>query len=421
MFVELYRCLMTCIFPILRVTYIQKRKKQGKEHQTRFNERLGIYTKSRPNGKLIWLHGASVGEAVSMLPLIDRLLKEDQNLSVMVTTGTLTSAEIMEKRLPPRAFHQFIPFDVPSFAKGLLDHFKPDAVLWFESELWPSLLYEIHQREIPLILVNGRVSDKSFAVWKRFKFVAKEILGCFSLCLGQSELDKNRLILLGAKKAACFGNIKYAGQALPVDTNELNALKTIFSKRRIFLISSTHHNEEELLLQYMPMLVHSVPNVMVIVVPRHPNRGKEVADLFIRHNFDTALRSKGQPVTENTAVYVADTIGEMGLWYALAEVVFVGGSLIPHGGQNFMEPARDKCAVIVGPHMHNFKEMLYRGKSAHAVWQFDNASDIMEEVINLFSDDELLRERQQDAYSWTVKEGQVLDGICQVLNRELQR
>ena len=160
MVIGIYKTLITLVFPVLKATYIRKRRRTGKEHPVRFNERLGLYKRPRPEGKLYWMHGASVGEAVSMLPLIDKLLKEDPELSIMVTTGTLTSAEIMAKRLPPRAFHQFIPFDVPAYAKRLLKHFRPDAVLWFESELWPSLLSEIKAAKIPLILVNGRISDR---------------------------------------------------------------------------------------------------------------------------------------------------------------------------------------------------------------------------------------------------------------------
>ena len=420
MFIRMYRILISLVFPILLVTYIRKRRKSGKEHPLRFNERLGLYKRPRPEGKLFWFHGASVGEAVSMLPLIDRLLKEDPNLSILVTTGTLTSAEIMEKRLPPRAFHQFIPFDVPKYAKRLLNHFKPDAALWFESELWPSLLSETHRRKIPLILVNGRISDKSFAMWRKFKFISQEILNCFSCCLGQSEQDKNRLILLGAKKAACFGNIKYAGQPLPVDEAKLTELKVKINGRKVFLISSTHDNEEEQLAAHFAQLKQSVADILIIVVPRHPHRGAEIQEMLERKGFKTALRSKGGEIGADIDVYIADTIGEMGYWYALSPIVFVGGSLVAHGGQNFMEPARDKCAVLVGPYMHNFVEMMDRAKVAHAVWRMASANDVIEEVIQLFNDDEELKEKQENAYQWTVKESQVLDGICQALQKELQ-
>lgn len=421
MMIGLYKALMTVAFPLLRVTYIKKRQRIGKEHPLRFHERVGVYKHPRPAGRLYWLHGASVGEAVSMLPLIDRLLQDDPELSIMVTTGTLTSAEIMEKRLPKRAFHQFIPFDVPRFARNLITHFKPDAVLWFESELWPSLVSEIHKAKIPLILVNGRISDKSFHNWQKFPAAAKEILGCFNLCLGQSEQDRMRLKHLGAKRAECFGNLKYAGMPLPADADKLADLKTRIGTRPVFFISSTHHNEEEQLAEHFQRLWQIVPEVLVILAPRHPNRGKDIAAMLERKGFATALRSSGQELTAETAVYVADTIGEMGLWYAVADISFVGGSLIKHGGQNFMEPARDKNAVIVGPFMHNFTEMMARAKAAGAVWQVMSAADVIEEVIGLFKEPEEMKQRQEKAYNWTVKESAVLDGIAAALKQELKR
>lgn len=421
MIIGIYKALMTMAFPLLKVTYIKKRQRIGKEHPMRFSERLGQYRYPRPAGKLYWLHGASVGEAISMLPLIDRLLKDDPELSIMVTTGTLTSAEIMAKRLPKRAFHQFIPFDVPRFARRLIAHFKPDAVLWFESELWPALISEIHKAKIPLLLVNGRISDKSFQNWQKFRSAAKEILGCFNLCLGQSEQDRVRLQHLGAKRTACYGNLKYAGVPLPTDAEKSADLKARIGNRPVFFVSSTHHNEEEQLAVHFQRLAEVVPGVLVIIAPRHPNRGKEIAEMLERKGFDTALRSAGEELTAQTAVYVADTIGEMGLWYALSAVSFVGGSLISHGGQNFMEPARDKNAVIVGPYMHNFTEMLARAKAAGAVWQVMSSADVIEEAIELFKEPDVLRERQENAYNWTVKEAAVLDGIATALQQELKR
>ncbi len=421
MVIGLYKILITLIFPILKCTYIKKRQRRGKEHPVRFSERIGIYKKQRPEGKLYWFHGASVGESVSMLPLIDKLLKEDENLSIMVTTGTVTSAEIMEKRLPERAFHQFIPYDVPKFVKNLINHFKPDAVLWFESELWPSFLSEIKKRKIPFILVNGRISDRSYANWKKFRFVSEELLSCFSLCLGQSEQDKNRLKFLGAKKVDCVGNIKYAGMPLNPDKDMLNELKERVKNRRVFVLSSTHHNEEEQFADHIRHLQEFVPNVLIISAPRHPERGIDVTNMFRRKGYKVAQRSKDEPITDDVEIYVADTIGEMGFWYGVGEVTFIGGSLINRGGQNFNEPARCKNAVIVGNFMTNFSDMINRAKVNNAVWQFASASDVIEDVIALFSEPELLKERQESAYAWTVLENKVLDGIVNVLNKELRR
>jgi 3-deoxy-D-manno-octulosonic-acid transferase len=421
MIINIYKILMTLLFPLFKATYIKKRQRIGKEHPIRFNERVGIYKKKRPEGKLYWFHGASVGESVSMLPLIDRLLKEDENLSIMVTTGTITSAEIMEKRLPERAFHQFVPFDVPSYVKNLINHFNPDAVLWFESELWPSFLSEIKKKNIPFILVNGRISDKSYSNWKKFKFVSKELLSCFSLCLGQSEQDKNRLKFLGAQKVDCVGNLKYAGMPLDVDKEKLAELKEKINGRRVFVISSTHNNEEEQFADHIKHLQEFVPNVFIIVAPRHPERGIEVTNMFRRKGYTVAQRSKDEPITDDVEIYVADTIGEMGLWYGVGEVSFIGGSLINRGGQNFNEPARCKNAVVVGNFMTNFSDMINRAKVNNAVWQLSSATDVIEYVINLFTEPELLKERQENAYAWTVLENKVLDGIIRILNKELKK
>lgn len=417
--IRIYRLLMTLLFPLIKMTYIKKRQKNGKEHPTRFNERLGIYDKERPSGKLFWFHGASVGESVSMLPLIDKLLAEDENLSIMVTTGTLTSAEIMEKRLPERAFHQFIPFDVPMFAKSLLKHFQPDAVLWFESELWPALLFEIKRRGIPLILVNGRISDKSFQNWRYMKPAARELLSCFTMLLGQSEQDKERLQILSSVPAVCVGNIKYAGKPLPVDEKVLAELQKAVGGRKVFLISSTHNDEEAQLAEYIAQLQIAQKDVLVIVVPRHPQRGKDIFEVMTAHGFKTMLRSLGEQIEQDTAVYVADTIGEMGLWYKLADISFIGGSLIPHGGQNFIEPARDKNAVIVGPYMHNFTEMMARATAANAIIQVKTAAEVIDTAIDLFQNDEKLMQQQQAAYDWTVAESEVLEKISEVIQQEL--
>ncbi len=419
MFINTYKILMTILFPLIKITYIRKRCRIGKEHPTRFLERLGLYTHQRPKGKLFWFHGASVGESISMLPLINKLLSEDEELSILVTTGTITSAEILQKRLPQRAFHQFIPYDVPKFARRLLDYYRPDAALWFESELWPSLLSETHKRNIPLILVNGRISDKSFKLWQRFKLASQELLSCFSLCLGQSEQDKDRLLALGAKNAECYGNIKYAGQPLPCDENKLKELKESIKDRKIFLISSTHHNEEEQLAEFLPQLQKNIPDILTIVVPRHPNRGPEISAMFQKKGYKTAERSKNESISPSTDIYIADTIGEMGLWYKLSEVCFIGGSLIPHGGQNFIEPARDKCAVIVGPYMHNFKDMTDRAQKAEAIFKVENAQEVINQAITLLASPQKMAESREKAYIWTVKESEVLDDICAALKKEL--
>ena len=414
MFIKLYQNLIRLAYPVAIKSYINKRCRKGKEDLPRFHERLGQAQLPRPQGKLVWFHGASVGESVSMLPLIHKLLELSPDISVMVTTGTRTSAEVMSKRLPARAFHQYIPIDNPPFTSAFLDHWHPDLVLWFESDFWPSMLSGIKERNIPLLLLNGRISDRSFKRWMKFRFVIKEILECFSLCLGQSEQDAARLQQLGAPKTLCLGNLKYAGLPLPVDHHALSRLQEQIGARPCWLLSATHDNEEEQIGAYLKSLQQTKPHLLTIIAPRHPERGRSIADtLSQKYHLNVSLRSAQDLITPATDVYIADTIGEMGLWYTLSPLTFIGGSLIPHGGQNFMEPSRMHNAVIVGPHMHNFTDAMHRALSANAITQVANAEELYQTVNLLLSDSAELKRRQDQALSWAEKENKVLDGIVE--------
>ena len=247
MFIKIYNALITILYPLVIKRYINKRKESGKEDVKRFNERIGKPKLERPQGRLIWLHGASVGESVSMLPLIQKILDYAPDIHVMVTTGTVTSADIMNKRLPERAFHQFIPIDNPIFTTRFVKYWHPNVALWFESEFWPAMLSSIKRKNIPLILINGRISNKSFKRWQQFDFISKELLSCFTLCLGQSEEDAYRLHVLGAANTMCLGNLKYAGLPLPIDENKKKEFKKMVKDRPLWLASSTHNDEEFLI------------------------------------------------------------------------------------------------------------------------------------------------------------------------------
>ena len=404
--------LIATLYPMVISRYIKRRKEKGKEDIKRFNERVGRPSMPRPEGKLFWFHGASVGESLSMLPLINKLLETYPEAHVMVTTGTLTSAELMGKRLPERAFHQYIPIDNPFFTTRFVKHWRPDAVLWFESDFWPAMLNSIKRKNIPLILVNGRISNKSFKRWQQFDFICKELLSCFSFCLGQSDEDAYRLRVLGAKEAICLGNIKYAGLPLPVDEEKKAELEKQINGRTVWLACSTHDDEEYKIARFHNDLKKDFPDLLLIIVPRHPHRGVEIQTrLQDELKLNVSLRSKEEPITQKTDIYVADTIGELGIWYNLCPLLFVGGSLIPHGGQNFMEPSRYRCAVIVGPHMHNFTDAMNRAKKADAVIQVNDVLDLVDNVRQLLSNKELLEAKRSLAYNWATSEAKVLDGI----------
>ena len=414
MFIGIYNTLVRTLYPIVIRRYIEKRKKMGKEDVKRFNERVGRPTKPRPDGRLIWLHGASVGESISMLPLINRLLEIYPDAHVMVTTGTTTSAEVMAKRLPERAFHQYLPIDNPVFAARFVRHWQPTIALWFESEFWPAMLSTIKRRNIPLILINGRISNKSFKRWQQFDFVIKELLDCFTACLGQSEEDAYRLRALGAKDAMCLGNLKYAGLPIPVDAEKKKDIQDEIGERPVWLVSSTHSDEEAKIGRYIKELIAKHEGLLTIIAPRHPNRGVEIKELLQeKYQLKTALRSANEKIMPETEVYIADTIGEMGIWYELCPIVFIGGSLVPHGGQNFMEPSRCRDAVIVGPHMHNFTDAMNRAKRADGVIQIDETIDLIDMVDQLLSNKELLEAKRSLAYNWATSEAKVLDGIAE--------
>ena len=411
MFIKIYNMLITILYPLVIRSYVNKRKQIGKEDVNRFNERVGRPIKERPEGKLFWLHGASVGESVSMLPLINKILETYPDAHVMVTTGTVTSADVMQKRLPERAFHQFIPIDNPVFTNRFVKHWHPDVALWFESEFWPAVLSSIKRRNIPLILINGRISNKTFKRWQQFDFVCKELLSCFSLCLGQSEEDAYRLRVLGAPETVCLGNLKYAGLPLPVDEKSREDMLKQIGKRPFWLASSTHEDEEVRLAKLHKRLKEKFPDLLLIIAPRHPNRGEQIVEDIQKLGLSAALRSKQEKITPKTDVYVANTIGEMGLWYDLAKIVFIGGSLIPHGGQNFIEPSRVRDAVIVGPHMHNFTDAMNRAKKADAVMQVNDTAEMEELLTELLQNEAFLDAKRSLAYNWATSETKVLDGI----------
>ncbi len=413
MFINIYNTLIRILYPLVIRRYIKKRQQNGKEDVKRFNERIGKPSMKRPEGKLIWFHGASVGESLSMLPLINKLLENYPDAHIMVTTGTVTSAEVMGKRLPERAFHQYIPIDNPKFVTRFIKHWHPDLVLWFESDLWPALLSGIKRKNIPLILVNGRISNKSFKRWQQFDFISKELLGCFTYCLGQSEEDAYRLRVLGAKDSMCLGNLKYAGINPPVDADKKAEILEQIEGRPLWAVSSTHSDEELKIGKFLKRVIEKVPGLMTIIAPRHPNRGPEIQAQLNELGLKTALRSKGEKISKTTDVYIADTIGEVGIWYDMAPIVFIGGSLIPHGGQNFMEPSRFRDAVLVGPHMHNFTDAMNRAKKADAVIQVNDVVELEEALLQLLTNKDLLEAKRSLAYNWAYGEAKVLDGIVE--------
>lgn len=345
----LYRGIGWGLKPLLPV-FLGRRLKRGKEHPHRWRERMGVPGLPRPNGPLVWLHGASVGESLALLPLVTALRAARPDLVLLVTTGTVTSAALMGERLPTGVLHQFIPIDAPWAVDRFLAHWQPDLVLWTESDLWPTILTRLKARGTPAVLLNGRLSDRSLQRWQRAKPIIRHLLGCFSDILARGEEDAARFRALGAVRVQAVGNLKLAADPLPVDAAALAEAGEIIGDRPVIVAASTHPGEEGLIADAHRALLADFPDLLTIIAPRHPNRGPELAA-----DLAAPCRSQGAGIPAG-GLYIADTMGELGLWYRLARVAVIGGSFIPHGGQNPTEAARLGVPVLFGPHMENFRE-----------------------------------------------------------------
>jgi 3-deoxy-D-manno-octulosonic-acid transferase len=334
---------------------LERRLARGKENADRIAERRGEASAKRPPGPLVWLHGASVGEFVAALALVERI--RARGLTALMTTGTVTSAELAVKRLPPGALHQFIPLDMPSFITRFLDYWRPDLALFVESELWPNLVLTASARHIPLVLVNGRMSERSYRRWRYFPKTAETLLQRFDYCLVRSASDAKRFGALGAPRISVSGNLKFDAPALPVDAGKFAALTEAIRGRPVVAAASTHPGEERVVVDVHSRLKIACPDLLTIIAPRHPQRGAAIAEMTIADRLRPALRSHGADPTGDVDIYIFDTLGELGLIYQLAPIVLMGGSLIRHGGQNPIEAIRFGSAILHGPHVSNFAEI----------------------------------------------------------------
>ncbi len=380
---QTYRLLTAAAAPLAPVL-ISRRLKRGKEHPLRLRERYGQSEVSRPAGSLVWIHCASVGELLTVVPLIACV--REKGFAVLCTSGTVTSASIAAKRLPAGTIHQFVTLDVPAFVNRFFDHWRPDLGLFVESDLWPNMITTAARRGIPLILLNGRLSERSFQRWRWAPHTIAELLRSFDLCLAQSATYAGRYRELGAPRVATTGNLKLDAPEPPADANALAQLKVAIGERSVLAGASTHPGEETELIEVHRRLRHSFPRLLTIIAPRHPERGRDVVEMAREADLVVRLRSRGELPDAETAVYVVDTMGELGLVYRLAPIVFVGGSLATHGGQNPIEPAKLGAAILHGPHVWNFAEIYSALDNAHGAAQVTDAGKLAVRVGALLKD-----------------------------------
>ena len=381
---KLYSFLTYTASPLVPL-WLALRRAQGKEDPSRWRERFGYASLARPKGKLAWFHAASVGEAASLLPLLAQLSERFPALNLLMTTGTVTSAALMKARLPARVMHQYVPVDTPQATARFIRHWRPNYAFWTESEFWPNLIDATNRSQAFMGIINARLSERSFRGWNYFPGFASHLLRSFDVVFAQSAADGARLAALGASQVIVSGNLKFDAPMLPCDESQLMTLQTALASRPAWLAASTHPGEEKMVGRVHALLAATRPDFLTLLVPRHPSRGAEIAALLGKE-FRVARRSAGEPLRADTQIYIADTLGELGLFYRLAELVFMGGSLVAHGGQNPLEPARLSCALLAGPHTHNFRDIYGDLEQAHALARVQSAEQLASELDRLLRD-----------------------------------
>jgi len=400
MTLRVYRSLSLAAAP-LAPALIKQRLKHGKEDPERIGERRGLSRDTRPSGPMVWIHGASVGEVLAAASLVERL--RALNIRILLTSGTVTSAAIVARRFPPDVIHQYVPYDSPRFVGRFLDHWRPSLALFIESDLWPNLILSSAARRLPMVLINGRMSPRSFPRWRRVSGTISAILDKFDICLAQSTTDAERFTALGSPNVVTTGNLKLDVPAPPADPVKLERLLAMTRGRPIILAASTHPGEDEILCEAHRTLSGFFPSLLTIIAPRHPDRGPAIARMVAASGLKPGLRSLGDLPTPATDIYVADTLGELGLFYRLAPTVFMGGSLVAHGGQNPIEAVKLDASIVHGPHVFNFNDVYEALDSAGGARRADTREALVKQLGQLLADP-ATRDAQNAAASRVVDE-----------------
>ena len=384
-----YRLFGRVVTPLLLLLHA-RRARRGKEDPARRGERFGRASLARPDGRLVWLHAASVGEMNAAQALIAALA--ETGATVLLTTGTVTSARIAASRRRAGVLHQFVPYDTPGNLTRFLDHWRPDLAITLESEIWPTTIHMLHARGIPLVIASATMSERTREGWNKVPFVARRIFSRLALCLAQTQADAERLSGFGVPCVEVGGNLKYDSQKLAADPQALDRLRTALGERPCWLAASTHEGEEAIAaVVHETLHARGIPNLLTIIVPRHPERGGAIADDLSAHGLRVSRRSTGEVPDPQTQIYIADTIGELGLFYRLAPIAFIGKSLVPEGGQNPLEAARLSTAILTGPHVFNLEDIYTPLIDAGGALVVQDATGLADEVERLLRDPDAAR------------------------------
>jgi 3-deoxy-D-manno-octulosonic-acid transferase len=369
---------------------LRRRVARGKEIGERLGERYGKPGRSRPAGRLWWFHAASVGETNAILPLMHALRERYPDIRFLLTTFTVTSARIASNRLPDGAVHQFAPLDSPQFVRRFLNYWTPELAAFTESEIWPNLIVESHARGIPMILVNARMSRRSFRRWRRQPGMSRPLFSRFDMVLAQDRALASRFMKTGAHTVHTLGNLKADAPAPPVNERLRGELDAALADRPILLAASTHPGEDEIVTETAELLRERIPELLTVIVPRHPERGAAILEMARQRGVSAARRSRTALPSADTQVFISDTLGELGTWYAVSPLALVGGSLVPHGGQNPIEAIKLDTGVITGPYHANFAQSFEALIKAGGCREVANARELADTVTDLMSEPETL-------------------------------
>ena len=413
-----YRILTAGLTPLLPL-WLKRRARAGKEDSTRLPERYGIAALTRPEGRLFWMHGASVGEVTMLLPVIKALTATYPKAHILVTSGTVTSANLLTQRLPENCIHQYAPLDRRKFVNRFLGHWQPDLAIWAESEIWPNLVLETQARNIPMALLNARMSKKSLTGWARRKGFAKQIFSAFDYIQAADVQTAQGLSQITGKNLPAFASLKEAAAPLPFDAALQKQLQSALGHRPIWCAASTHKGEDEIILRAHAQVLKAHPQALLILAPRHPERSEDIALLAseILKDAQSMFHSHGEMPNDTTQIYIIDTIGDMGLAFSLSSAAMMCGSL-KDGlfGHNPLEPARQKNAILTGPHVESFKNIYQDMFTFGAAVPILEGMELSQTISDYFSNPETLAKHQARAFEFAQSRQEVLDITLQNLS-----
>ena len=381
----IYRILINLII-LISPLIVLVRIINNKEDKVRFKEKFCFFSKKRSDGNLIWFHGSSVGEILSIIPLIEKLEKKKSVNKILVTSSTLSSSKVLSKFKLKKTIHQFFPIDSYTLTKKFLNYWKPSIAIFIESEIWPNMIVNIKKKSIPLILLNARITKKSYNRWKNILSTSKMLFNKFDICLSQNQETQKFLKHLGAKKIKFFGNLKFSESSNEKNDNIINnRLKKAFKFKKIWCAASTHNSEERICSLAHKKLKQKYKNLLTIVIPRHVQRTNDIVNEIENLDLKVQTRSTDNRINKDTDVYLVDTYGESKSFYKVCETVFLGGSLINHGGQNPIEPARFGCKILHGPYVQNFTEVYKLLKKNNLSFKLKNIDQLVNLVDKSFT------------------------------------